>query len=926
MRCLGSAVIVFVFVVCSTSFAQEPERPVFRAGVDLIEVDVSVVDNDGQPVTDLRAAEFTVTVDGKAREVVSAEFVSMGAIDVRTRGPADEPYESELAFSSNVTNRPGRLILIAFDLESVSFGRGRNATRAASRFLDWLDPADKVAFITVPPVGSHVDFTTDHALIRRTLDRIVGQGTRPTSRMNIGIAEALAIVRHNDSFLEANTIRRLCSQYQPGTIDWDLCDREARSEAVVIESEIRRRAVNSINTLRAILGSLAEIDGLKTVVWISGGLIVDLMSGELSDIEELAGAALVTLHVLQLDSELTTVAEGMPSPSAFEDREMRERGLEMLSSMTRGTLYLVTAGANFAFERLAAELSGYYLLGVESRPEDSDGERRRLRVSVGRQDVTVRARREFVMATRRAEPLTPQQQLFRALRSPAAMVELPLRVATYAYQDAASPKVRVLVASEIGASSETPGEVTIAFTLIGPDGEVAAGGMQRVTASPEDGPAGLVLHHASGLEVDPGRYTLKLAAIDGEGRRGSVEHLVQAWQMTGVPLAVSDLILDDTPATAGDWLRPRVEAQLGGDELAAYLEVYGELPESLEGVQAEIQVARERSGETLVAGPGRLVPLEAPNRRGVSATVRVGALPPGRYVARAVITRGDEKVGELARTFRISTASASASVESLIPAMLVPSAFEHNDVLRSDVIDAVLDIVDRGRPEIEPATSQVRDGRFAGAARMAFLAGDQLAAMFLRGLELFASADLDSAATQFLAALQMAPGFTPAAVYLGACYAAGGRDSDAVSSWRTAAAAVDENRLVVAYGLLGDALQRQGDAQGAVAVLREGVAAWPGNDELSRRLAVAYVTALQHADALATIEPYIVEHPTDHEAVLVALQAIYAAHVAGRPILDGADQQERMAKYTQAYVAANGPHEELVKLWAESIKASPEEQ
>ena len=918
MRCFGSVLVVLL--ICSGGFAQESQQPVFRGGVDLIEVDVSVVDDRGRPIMDLQAGEFSVTVDRNPRKVETAEFVSMGPVDVKARRTGESQNEPDVAYSSNIEGDRGRLIVIAFDRDSVSFGRGRNATRAASEFLDWLGPADKVAFVTVPPTGAQVDFTTNHSLIRSALERVVGFSERLSFRLNIGIAEALAIVRHNDSFMEASTIARLCGRFQSGSIDWDVCDREARAEATLIEAEMRLRASNSINALRGILEALREIEGQKTVVWISEGLVIDEMGGEVSDIEELAGAALVTLNVLQLDSAVSA-SQQMLSPSAGEDRRMEEQGLQTLANMTRGTLYRVTAGAGFAFELMATEMSGYYVLGVESRPEDGDGKRRGLKVSVLRQDATVRARREFVMARKDVEPATLEQQLFRALRSPVAMTELPLRVATYAFQNAGDSKVRILLATEVGSVTGESSDIRVAFVIIGPEGKVVTEGSQRVTLSPEDGPAGPVFEYASSFAVEPGNYTLRLAVIDSDGRRGSIEHPVQAWQMTGVPLAVSDLVLDDAPTTPDARLRPHVEPRLTSAQLAAHLEVYVDVPESFEGMSAEVQVARQRTGGALVSTPARISPSEDPTRRIVSAIIPVRTLPPGRYVARTLITRGDEKIGELARHFYITSASAAASVETLIPAMLVPTTFEHNDVLRSEVIGSVLDVIDRTRPDVRAATSQVREGVFAGAARAAFEAGDQLAAMFLRGLELFANADLDGAATQFTGALEMAPDFTPAAVYLGACYAAGGRDVEAVQSWRRAVAVGE--KLPVAYSLLGDALQRQGAAEEAVAVLRESVEMWSENDALRRQLAIAYVTGLQHADALTTIEPYVVKYPSDHEAVLVALQAIYAAHVAGEPLLTVADEQEQLAKYAQAYFTANGPHEELVKLWVASLKPSP---
>ena len=45
------------------------EGPTFRTGIDLIAVDVSVVDDDGRPVEDLFAPEFTVKIDGEERRV-----------------------------------------------------------------------------------------------------------------------------------------------------------------------------------------------------------------------------------------------------------------------------------------------------------------------------------------------------------------------------------------------------------------------------------------------------------------------------------------------------------------------------------------------------------------------------------------------------------------------------------------------------------------------------------------------------------------------------------------------------------------------------------------------------------------------------------------------------------------------------------------
>ena len=51
--------------------------PVFRTRVDAVSVDVGVVDRQGRPIPGLAATDFTVTVNGRPRRIVTAEFVDV---------------------------------------------------------------------------------------------------------------------------------------------------------------------------------------------------------------------------------------------------------------------------------------------------------------------------------------------------------------------------------------------------------------------------------------------------------------------------------------------------------------------------------------------------------------------------------------------------------------------------------------------------------------------------------------------------------------------------------------------------------------------------------------------------------------------------------------------------------------------------------
>ena len=56
--------------------------------------------------------------------------------------------------------------------------------------------------------------------------------------------------------------------------------------------------------------------------------------------------------------------------------------METLANAARGSLFNITVSADDAFERIESELSGYYMLGVESLPSDKDGKPHPIRVSV----------------------------------------------------------------------------------------------------------------------------------------------------------------------------------------------------------------------------------------------------------------------------------------------------------------------------------------------------------------------------------------------------------------------------------------------------------------------------------------------------------------------------------------------------------------
>src|SRR5215467_8598802 len=101
-------------VLAAQAPAPPPLTPQFRAGIDVVQVDVSVLDKDRRPVTGLTQADFVVLENGKPQPIVAFSPVDIpGAPDVVV---GDAPWTRE--FASDVASNEAatkRIVVIVID-------------------------------------------------------------------------------------------------------------------------------------------------------------------------------------------------------------------------------------------------------------------------------------------------------------------------------------------------------------------------------------------------------------------------------------------------------------------------------------------------------------------------------------------------------------------------------------------------------------------------------------------------------------------------------------------------------------------------------------------------------------------------------------------------------------------------------------------
>jgi len=934
---LLTACLAFVLAAAALSAQTPPPQnpspkpqvpsPIFRAGIELLTVDVTALDGNGRQVTDLTAADFQVEVDGDRRLVSTVEYIrSVDPLRV-----INEPHKvvvpDETFSSSNAKGAPrGRLIVLLVDQGNIRTGSARSAMNNAKKFVDTLTPEDRVAVIAVPGPGENLDFTTNHDRVREALLRIVGHASAIKTRFNISVTEALALYMNSNMTLAFEVINRECGALRAQS-EIERCERELEQDAAEVVNEVRQRTQDSVNGMRAVLQSLAGLEGPKSVIIISEGLVFESLGSETDELAGIAADSRASIDILMLDVPQFDASQSAMPTTPREDRDLQIMGLEQLAGASRGTLYRINASAQFAFDRISRALDGYYLLGVESRPEDRNGRRHRITAKASRRGVTIRSRRTFLTSIS-AKATTPADAVNRAIRSPLPINDLPLKVATWTYKEPGSGKVRVLVATEVERLSGQSLEYTAGMAMVNTRGRGFAPPVElKKLAEKEGDPATAVF--TGMLLVDPGEYRLIVSMADSEGRVGSVSRPVTAWQLDQPGLSMGDLLLGSYEAGKDVALTPAIEPAVTTGRLAAVMEAYGQgATAALEGT---LEILVNEDSTALATVPMRIGAGPSPEIATASAQINTNALPPGRYLARGTLIRAGKPQGHILRPFRIVAAAAAAAASGAVmptmtgamPAEMAMvllgglSNFDRKELLTPAVLTSVFATVDSRPTGSKAAVKEARGGDLGGAAMTALGEGDQVLATFLKGLELYQAAQLDRAAMQFQNSMQMSPSFAPSRLFLGAVLAESNRHKEAAGLLQSAAAKPEDAAIA---RLAGETWIKAGNPQLAIIPLEQAVKPPNVDPRAQKLLGMAYVLAGRAPEAIGVLAPFLAANPSDPAALLSAIFATYTRHLnAPQPETLTADRTN-IAKWAKAYAGAKGPMQPLVAAWVKHVQ------
>jgi len=125
--------------------AQTIQAPLFRSSVELVAVDVQVVDRDGRPVLRIPAEQFDVSIDGRRRQVVSADLIRYAQ-----SAPGAPPRIYSGPITGSAESITGRMFVLAFDQLSFRVGQARAAAEAAAASSTCCSPTMWSVSIPIP--------------------------------------------------------------------------------------------------------------------------------------------------------------------------------------------------------------------------------------------------------------------------------------------------------------------------------------------------------------------------------------------------------------------------------------------------------------------------------------------------------------------------------------------------------------------------------------------------------------------------------------------------------------------------------------------------------------------------------------------------------------------------------------------------------
>lgn len=711
MRSMAStilSILVLSATVLPQSNSQKPgdEQPI-RISTQLIQLDVVVTDKSGQVVRGLTKNDFELYESGKKQLISFFEFVDAvkGQRSIQTEAGA-APEETPSGQGPTAANIRRIFAFVVDDL-TVRYDDLAYLRQMLTNFVDQrMQPNDLVAIVrTVSGKGLLQQFTTDKDLLRRAIASLT-----PVSHVFSAF--------HNPDGGRITGTPAPASDGPPTSSDSVSGDSpmagsmDTSGDSIDInssEEDTNRtlRAYMSLGTASFLIDSMKQLPGRKSMILISGGLpilssrpgnsagSISYFLNSLSDKATRAGVAINTMDIRGLQASVGVASfDDTPAKSSMgasggsgsfgrlpDDKQFGyknpfdqmegHQGLRVLANETGGIAVLNKNNFDEGLGKIVGASDAYYLLAYTPSDANFKGDFRKVEIRVKNKDLKVLSRRGYFAREDQAaaEPVTKQDQVLAAIKSPVARRDVDLE-AMVLYKAAEPAKgaidISIVVDPRKLQFETVNGKQQASYDVVGfvfdELGKLRGGFNETLTASltadelnrakKEGG-----LAYTTGTTLPAGAYQIRLAVRDNKtGGVGTISRYIEVPDLSKGKLAASSLLLGaavpgEMNATRLTPLTPTRRIARNQDLRYAVVIYNPKLKDGKPQLQTQLFISQ--GGRTIYKEADQPVPV-GPNAAQQLKLGQFGlsGVKPGRYTLTLVITdmQADKKTQPLARS------------------------------------------------------------------------------------------------------------------------------------------------------------------------------------------------------------------------------------------------------------------------------------
>jgi len=416
--------------------ATQQQQPNFRVQIELVSTDVTVKDERGQFVDDLRQDEFEVYEDGVKQKIVSMNMSHGGRISNVLAPPPPPPREGViLPPVRKVNDTSGRVFLFFVDDSNLQF---RNSPKVRQIFKkiakELLHDGDMFSIVSSGTSTISVGMTYDRKRLDQAVERITGDGLTPSELIerSIGGSEGPTELRWRahvafstvfDALAQLEQVhdRRKVLVWISEGYDYNPY-QASRYGLLGPNSEFTQAIGNMLDNMSALpepddssserkdpIGALKPSSINSALIQSETFSDADLFH-DIAELTRTANRANTTIYTVDPRGLVGAIdIDQNVNPREWSEYVRKSQDtLRIIAEETGGSALVNSNDYDKGLKRIDNESSDYYVLGYYSSNPDRTRARRKIDVKITRKGVSWVARDEYLIkATQIADQPRP---------------------------------------------------------------------------------------------------------------------------------------------------------------------------------------------------------------------------------------------------------------------------------------------------------------------------------------------------------------------------------------------------------------------------------------------------------------------------------------------------------------------------------------